>query len=84
MRAAYLSQDMPDIGHAVKDLARRLVQPTEASLTDLKRLILIRYPDFAQVFRAQKTPERLVIQVDSDHAGDTVRKLTTGMIAFYG
>ena len=39
MRAAYLSQDRPDIGHAVKNLARRLVQPTEASLTDLKRLI---------------------------------------------
>ena len=87
MRAAYLSQDRPDIGHAVKNLARRLVQPTEASLTDLKRLIryLIRYPDFAQVFKAQRTPERLVIQVDNDHAGDTVtRKSTTGMIAFYG
>ena len=87
MRAAYLSQDRPDISHAVKNLARRLVQPTEASLTDLKRLIryLIRYPDFAQVFKSQKTPERLVIQVDSDHAGDTVtRKSTTGMIAYYG
>ena len=46
---------------------------------------MIRYPDFAQVFKAQKIPERLVIQVDSDHAGDTVtRKSTTGMIAFYG
>ena len=56
-------------------------------MTDLKRLIryLIGYPDFAQVFKAQKTPERLVIQVGSDHAGDTVtRKSTTGMIAFYG
>jgi len=30
MRAAYLSQDKPDIGHAVKSLATRLVQPTEA------------------------------------------------------
>ena len=82
MRAAY-----PHIGHAVKNLARRLVQPTEASLTDLKRLIryLIRYPDFAQVVKAQKTPERLVIQVDGDHARDAVtRKSTTGMIAFYG
>ena len=26
MRAAYLSQDRPDIGHAVKNLVRRLVQ----------------------------------------------------------
>ena len=48
MRAAYLSQHRPDIGHAVKNLARRLIQPTEASLTDLKRLIryLIKYPNF--------------------------------------
>ena len=30
MRAAYLSQDKPDIGHAVKSLATQLVQPTEA------------------------------------------------------
>ena len=42
-------------------------------MTDLKRLIryLIGYPDFAQVFKAQKTPERLVIQVDSDHHQET-------------
>ena len=83
MPAAYLSQDRPDIGHAVKNLVRRLARH---SLTDLKRLIryLIRYPDVAQVFKAQKTPERLVIQVGSDHAGDTMtRKSTTGMIAFY-
>ena len=88
MRAAYLLQDRPDIGHAAKNFARRLVQLTEASLTDLKRRLiryLIRYPDFAQLFKAQKTPERLVIQVDSNHAGDTVtRKSTTGMIAFDG
>ena len=87
MRAAYLSQDRPDIGHVVKNLARRLIQPTEASLTDLKRLIryLIKYPNFAQVFKEQRMPEKLVIQVDSDHAGDAVtRKSTTGMIAYFG
>lgn len=86
MRAAYLAQDRPDIGHAVKNLARRMVQPTEASLTDLKRLIryLIKYPDFAQVFQEQAMPEKGVVQVDSDHAGDAVtRKSTTGMIAFF-
>ena len=83
MPAAYPSQDRPDIGHVVKNLETA----GSASLTDLKRLIryLIRYPNFAQVFKAQKTPERLVMQVGSDHAGDTVtRKSTTGMIAFYG
>ena len=39
MRAAYLSQDRLDIGHAVKNLARGMVSPTEAKLADLKRLI---------------------------------------------
>ena len=49
IRAAYLSQDRPDIGHAVKNLARKMVCPTEASLANLKRLIryLKKYPDLA-------------------------------------
>jgi hypothetical protein len=87
MRAAYLSQDRPDIGHAVKNLARRMVQPTEASLTDLKRLVryLIRFPDIGQVFTKQTLPEKLTIQVDADHGGDAVtRRSTTGMLAFFG
>ena len=87
MRAAYFSQDRPDIGHAIKNLARRLIQPTEASLTDLKKLIryLIKYPNFAQVLKEQMMPEKLVIQVDNDHAGDVVtHKSTTGMLAYFG
>lgn len=39
MRAAYLAQDRPDLGHAVKNLARKMVSPTEASMSDLKRLV---------------------------------------------
>ena len=38
MRAAYLSQDRPDISHTVKDLARGMVNPTGSKWTDLKRL----------------------------------------------
>ena len=87
MRAAYLSQDRPDISHSVKNLSRKMVNPTEASLGDLKRLgrYLKKYPDFSQVFSRQKMPNKLVVQVDSDHAGCAVtRRSTTGMIALFG
>ena len=58
MRAAYLSQNRPDISHAVKNLARRMVNPTEANLIDLKRLVrfLKKYPDFGQTSSEQKMP----------------------------
>ena len=58
MRAAYLSQHRLDISHAVKNLARKMVSPTEASLQDLRRLCryLIRKPDVCQVF-ARQTPD---------------------------
>ena len=87
MRAAYLSQDRLDISHAVKNLARKMVSPTEASLQDLKRLCryLIKKPDVCQVFARQAKPSKLRIQVDSDHAGDAMtRRSTTGMVALYG
>ncbi len=86
MRAAYLSQDRP-ISHAVKNLSRKMVNPTEASLGDLKRLgrYLKMFPDFSQMFSRQKMPSKLVVQVDSDHAGCAVtRRSTTGMIALFG
>ena len=73
-RAAYLSQDRLDIGHAVKSLARGMVSPTEATLADLKRLsrYLKKYPDVGQCFGSQ-------------HGGDAVtRKSTTGMVAIFG
>ena len=87
MRAAYLSQDRLDIGHAVKNLARGMVSPTEAKLADLKRLIryLKKYPDVGQCFGSQQVPSKLRVQVDADHGGDAVtRKSTTGMVAIYG
>ena len=37
MRAAYLSQDRPDISHAVKNLSRKMVNPTEASPRRLEK-----------------------------------------------
>ena len=87
MRAAYLSQDRPDISHTVKDLARGMVNPTEAKWSDLKRLgrFLKKYPDFTQIFAEQRMPSSIRVQVDSDHAGCAVtRRSTTGMIALFG
>ena len=86
MRAAYLSQDRPDISHTVKDLARGMVNPTEAKWSDLKRLgrFLKKYPDFTQIFAEQRMPNSIRVQVDSGHAGCAVtRRSTTGMMALF-
>ena len=62
MRAAYLAQDRLDLGHAVKNLARKMVSPTdtEASMSDLKRLVryVKKSADFTQVFGQQKEPDQ--------------------------
>ena len=87
MRAAYLAEDRPDRDHAVKTLERKMVAPTDASLTDLKRLgrYLKKHHDFAQVFPKKAVPKCVKVQVDADHAGDAVaRQSTTGMFAFCG
>ena len=38
MRAAYLSQDRPDLSCSTKELARDMQKPSEQSMTNLKRL----------------------------------------------
>ena len=38
MRAAYLSQDRPDLSYSTKELARDMQKPTEQSMTNLQRL----------------------------------------------
>ena len=74
MQAAYLSQDRPDLSHAVKNLSMKILTPTKAAMQDLKRLrrYLLKYPDLCQVFGRQAKPSKVRIQVDSDHAGDAV------------
>ena len=87
LRAAYLSQDRPDISHAVKNLSRRMVSPNEADLAGLKRLAryLRAYTYLSAVFRPQAEPRVLRAQVDSDHAGCAVtRRSTTGLVILFG
>ena len=87
MRAAYLSQDRPDIGECCKGLARHMQQPNEADLGRLKRLgrYLLRSPSVVREFWEQELPSKITILVDTDHAGCALtRKSTTGMVALLG
>ena len=55
MRAAYLSQDRPDLSYSTKELARDTQEPTEQSMTNLKRLgrYLEKRPRLIQLFVEQ-------------------------------
>ena len=85
MRAAYLSQDRPDLSYSTKELARDMQKPTEQSMTNLKRLgrYLKKRPRLVQLFVEQASTAnvvRLEVYGDSDHAGCLkTRKSTTGM-----
>ena len=86
MRAAYLSQDRPDLSYSTKELARDMQKPTEQSMTNLKRLgrYLKKRPRLVQLFVEQTSTTnvvRLDVYGDSDHAGCLkTRKSTTGMV----
>ena len=86
MRAAYLSQDRPDLSYSTKELARDMQSPTEQSMTNLKRLgrYLKKRPRLVQLFIEQTSTAnvvRLDVYGDSQHAGCLkTRKSTTGMV----
>ena len=86
MRAAYLSQDRPDLSYSTKELARDMQKPTEQSMTHLKRLgrYLKKRPRLVQLFIEQTSTAsvvRLDVYGDSDRARCLkTRKGTTGMV----
>ena len=86
MRAAYLSQDRPDLSYSTKELERDMQKPTEQPKTNLKRLgrYLKKRPRLVQLFIEQTSTTnvvRLDVYGDSDHAGCLkTRKSTTGMV----
>mmetsp|Transcript_61626 Transcript_61626/g.161902 ORF Transcript_61626/g.161902 Transcript_61626/m.161902 type:complete len:376 (-) Transcript_61626:351-1478(-) len=87
MRAAYLAQDRPDLGEAVKCRARSMQDPRDDHWQELKRLgrYVAQRPRCVQVFRRQKIPVSIHIYVDSDQNGDPItRKSTTGYVAMFG
>ena len=87
MRASYLSQDRADIAEAVKNLARKMKEPNEEDVKDLKRLgrYLKGCPRVVTRFEPQKCQKELWIYSDSDHAGCAItRRSTSGTIMMLG
>jgi len=87
MRAAYISQDRPELLFATKEAARNMQNPTASSLEKLKRLAryLVAHPRVVQVFRRQG-PQSVITQLtDSDHAGCKVtRRSTSAGVSMHG
>ena len=87
LRAAYLSQDRPDLSHSKNELARDMQKPTEQSMTNLQRLgrYLKKRPRLVHLFIEQTSTAdvvRLDVCGDSDHAGCLkTLKSTTGMVS---
>ena len=80
-RCNYLSPDRPDIAYTVKELARRMSEPTEGDWQRLKRLgrYLKGKPRLQQVYKWQQSPTALKVYSDADWAGcKETRKSTTG------
>ena len=79
MRGAYLAQDRYDIQHCTKELATEMKTPTNEGLVRLKRLA--RYlrgaPRVVQKFKRQTRVNELVVDVDSDWAGDRANRKST-------
>ena len=80
-RCNYLSPGRPDIAYIVKELARKMADPTEGDWQRLKRLgrYLKGKPRIQQVYRWQPSPTVLRVYSDADWAGcKETRKSTTG------
>jgi hypothetical protein len=87
MRAAYMAQDRPDLAEAVKTLSRRMVSPTAGDMMRLKRLgrYVLGRPWASLEFFPQWLPQELLVEVDSDFAGDlATRRSTTGVACLLG
>ena len=86
MRAAYLSQDRPDVLTPVRVLAKGMSAPTERHVTALKRLarFLRSRPRLAQLFKWQdKVTSSVDTWKDSNHDGslfDAWRQLHTHLL----
>ena len=80
-RCNYLAPDRPDIGFAVKELARQMSKPTKGDWVRLKRFgrYLIGKPRLQQRYARQNSQRVLKAYSDADWAGcKSTRKSTTG------
>ena len=85
--AAYLSVDRPDIAYAVKECAREMNAPSQASKSRAKRIgcYLRSFPRAAAIYKWQPLQTTLYAECDSGYGGCLrSRKSTTGFTAFLG
>lgn len=70
-RLNYISPDRPDIGFAVKEVARRMSKPRTSDMKKLRKIgrYLIGRPRLVLKFIWQEIPDRVVAFTDSDWAG---------------
>ena len=87
MRAAYMSTDRADLGHCVKNLAKKMQTPRECDMKRLMRLgrYIKGHPRVIQLFERQRMPNMITCYGDSDHAGDVeTRRSTVGQVIMLG
>ena len=68
-------------------LSRRMQNPTQADLVELKRVAryLLKFPRAVLIFEEQELPKELNGWVDSDFAGDLVsRRSSSGLVLLFG
>ena len=86
-RMNYLGQDRSDIQHSVKELSKKMAQPTARDELKMKKMIryLIGRPRYINKYKYQDKPISICVHVDSDFAGcHKSRKSTSGGIIFNG
>lgn len=86
-RGLYLSQDRSDICYAVKELSRRMSDPTASDWESLKRLgrYLVDKRRYKVYYHYQDRPNELTVWTDSDYAGCLrTRKRTSGGVVMIG
>ena len=86
-RLNYLGFDRPDIQYAVKELMRKMINPTVADLVSLKRVVryLLTVPRYVLTVPWQSLPDRIRVYVDANWAGCLrTRKSTLGGIICFG
>jgi hypothetical protein len=87
MRVGFLAQDSPHLQYSAKEAARHMSSPTMGGWQRLKRLgrFLKGKPRCVQYFRRQRLVAKLIVKVDSDHAGCLeTRKSSSSVYVFRG
>ena len=77
----YLGHDRPDVQLAIKQCSKTMSSPTHSSWESMKKVgrYIKAHPRVIQLFRWQDEVDKIMVQSDSDWAGDvSTRKSTSG------